>query len=304
MRKKRWMKYVSVMVCALLMFLLADTSAMKVNAAGADFSTPKIGVEKYEVSYEKIVPGENFTLKILLKNYSHTQAADDVIVDISNPKGVAPVYGTTSQVYVGSLAAGASKEISLDYNSGTNITGDNLDFQVIIQASQTQNSVVLRVPVGSDSPFSIIATNVPGTAMVNDVVTATVTFKVIGDENVSNVAMSLKANGAEIVNNVIGIMTPGSTKNQTLVFSLAEVGNYALDIGMTYVDNLGQSQFVPIGSTTIFVTENVGVKPNDVPVNIGNEQNNQNSNILLMGVCGILILVLFLLIVIIARKKK
>lgn len=298
-------KFVSMILCTFLLgaFLLMPVN--KVYAAEVDFSVPKIGVEKYEVSYEKIVPGEDFTLTITLKNYSQKQAADDVIIDITNPSGVAPVYGTVSQVYVGDFAAGESKEISIDYNSATSIVGDSLDFYVTILASQTQNYIVLRVPVGSDSPFSIIATNVPTTATVNEAVTAAVTFKVLGDENVSNVAMKLSANGVEVVNNVIGIMTPGSTKTQALVFSLEEKGEYTLDIEMTYVDNLGQNQFVTVGTMKLSVAENVAVEPEiDMPINVEEDTDEQSSNILLMGICGTLILILFLIVVIVARKKK
>lgn len=298
-------KFVLMILCIFFLGAFLFMPVNKVYAAEVDFSVPKIGVEKYEVSYEKIVPGEDFTLTITLKNYSQKQAADDVIIDITNPSGVAPVYGTVSQVYVGDFAAGESKEISIDYISSTSITGDALDFYVTVLANQAQNYIVLRVPVGADSPFSIIATNVPTTAMENDTITASVTFKVIGDENVSNVAMTINANGAEIVNNVIGIMTPGSTKNQTLVFSFSEKGSYALDIGMTYIDSLGQSQFVPIGTKVITVTEKENTtQDNNTQVYVEDTQNNQTHNIVLMGICGILILVLFLIVVIIARKKK
>lgn len=305
MRKNRMKWHESVIISVMVLILFICIPVINVNAADVDFSIPKIGVEKYEVTYEKIVPGEEFTLTLWLKNYSKTQAADNVIVDISTPKDVAPIYGTVSQVYVGSLPAGETKKIEVNYTSGTNITADNLDFQVVVQSSQTQNSILLRVPVGSDSPFSIIATNVPSAATVNEAVTAAVTFKVLGDENVSNVTMKLSANGAEIVNNAIGIMTPGSTKTQALVFSLAEKGEYTLDIEMTYVDNLGQNQFVTVGTTKMVVTENVQQEPNNnMPVYEEDTSNNQTSNILLMGICGVLILVLFLIVVIVAHKKK
>ena len=58
-------------------------------------------VDKYTVENERIVPGQDFTLTLTLKNYSNTNTATNIMLNVENPEGVAPVHGTTSQVFVG-----------------------------------------------------------------------------------------------------------------------------------------------------------------------------------------------------------
>lgn len=53
-------------------------------------NSPYIMVESYELSDEKIVPGEDFTLSLTLKNYSVSVTARDVLVNVENPGGIAP----------------------------------------------------------------------------------------------------------------------------------------------------------------------------------------------------------------------
>lgn len=290
-------------IAAIVVFLV---NVMPVNATQVEaVSVPMIVLDKYEVSGEKIVPGEDFTLSFTLVNYHTSQTAYDVMVDISNPSGVAPVYGTVSQVYVGDMEPGESKKISLDYNSFTSITGDTIDFYMTIVSSLNQNYITLRIPTGSDSPFSIQGSNVPGEAMVNETVLASISFKVLGEENVSNVVLAAKTNGETIANSQIGIVTPGTTKTQTLAFSFWEKGEYVVDLELEYTDTLGQKKSVPVGTELISVSEKPNSNGDDTSTDeVPNAPNNETSNILFMGISGILILVIFLVIVIIVRKNK
>lgn len=290
-------------IAAIVVFLV---NVMPVNATQVEaVSVPMIVLDKYEVSGEKIVPGEDFTLSFTLVNYHTSQTAYDVMVDISNPSGVAPVYGTVSQVYVGDMEPGESKKISLDYNSFTSITGDTIDFYMTIVSSLNQNYITLRIPTGSDSPFSIQGSNVPGEAMVNETVLASISFKVLGEENVSNVVLAAKTNGETIANSQIGIVTPGTTKTQTLALSFWEKGEYVVDLELEYTDTLGQKKSVPVGAELISVSEKPNSNGDDTSTDeVPNAPNTETSNILFMGISGILILVIFLVIVIIVRKNK
>ena len=77
-------------------------------------NSPYIMVESYELSDEKIVPGEDFTLSLTLKNYSVSVTARDVLVNVENPGGIAPVYGTVSQTWVDEMGPGETATVSFD----------------------------------------------------------------------------------------------------------------------------------------------------------------------------------------------
>ena len=100
---------------------------------------PFIVIERYELSRERIIPGNGFTLTLHLKNLSETRSASQVLVDITNPKGVAPVYGTVSQMFLGDFGPGESREVSFDYDSWTSITTETLDFGVVLAFTQNLN---------------------------------------------------------------------------------------------------------------------------------------------------------------------
>ena len=78
------------------------------------------------------------------------------MLNVENPEGVAPVYGTTSQVFVGTLGPEKTKEVSIKYRSWASIQDESLDFTLTSVSDQPTNQVILRIPVGADSPLNII----------------------------------------------------------------------------------------------------------------------------------------------------
>lgn len=302
--KNRMFKYVSFLVVAFLTIgFLAVNIPMQANAATATMG-PLIVIDKYEISEEKIIPGEDFTLSITISNYSD-ETAQDVMLDIANPSGVAPVYGTVSQVYVGDIAAGESKEIDIDYNSFTSIVGDTLDFYVTIVTSLNQNYIVLRVPTGSDSPFSIVSVNIPDKAVAKEICTVSLAFQVLGEENVRDVALVVSSKEGIMATSHIGIVTPGITRTQQLSTTIDRAGEYTLEIGLEYVDSAGQKKLVPITTQTLVVSDAENAHYDDnIQGGDNNTTDDTSGKILLMGFSGFLILGIFLVIVIVARKNK
>lgn len=294
-------------ICSVLAFgialLMYGNITLNVEASEV-LTGPMVVVDSYQVTNEKIVPGEDFTLSLVLKNYNMNEAADEVLLDISNPVGVAPVYGTVSQIYVGDIGPGESKEIDIEYNSWTTITGDTLDFYVTIVTSVNQNYITLRIPAGSDSPFSILGSNVPTEIAANSLATFSLTFKVLGEENVGNVALILSYNGEVISRSQIGALTPGTTKAQQLSTYFAQAGDYALELGLEYVDDAGQTQTVNVMTTMLSVTDADDVNTGNDSYTGNDITDNGGENLLLLGVSGILILAIFLIVIMILRKNK
>lgn len=310
---KNIMSRFSVLV---LSIVILGLSVINVHATGTEttesvqeetemlsLSDPLIVVDHYEITDEKIVPGEDFTLKIVLKNYNMKQPAKGVLIDIDNPSGVAPVYGTVSQMYIGDIGAGESKEISIDYNSWTTVTSDTLDFNVTIVTDTNQNYVVLRIPVGSDSPFSVLSVTAPPSVQLNELVTVSVTFKVLGEERVKDVVLVANSGETRIGSSQIGILTPGITKTQQLLLSFNDLGEHTIDIALEYADESGQKQSASVVTTVITaLARTIEDVPGQTP---GNDVGNDGmETILLMGISGMLILVIFLVVIIVLRKNK
>ena len=277
---------------------------MKANAINLE-SSPYIMVESYELSNEKIIPGEDFTLTITLKNYSLSASAKNVLVDISNPAGIAPVYGTVSQTWVEKMGPGETATVSFDYTSSMDIKGDYLDFYVTMVGEVT-NYITMRVPVGSDSPFSVLAVNIPEQVGISGNSSASVSFRVLGDENVRNVSLEFTLDGESISKSTVGILTAGTTRTQSISVAGIAPGRFNASLILYYDDEADQTQSVIVGSATVQVIDDTKTEATQENLGeiVGETDDSQRSDIVLLGAGGILILGIFTIVLLIVRKKK
>lgn len=304
MRKKhnRCLKNVIFILTAIILMLFGGKNV--VRAAETKSSSPVIMIEKYSVTDEKIIPGQEFTLTLELINHSGTQTADDIMLDIENPAGVAPVYGETSQVFVGSIGAGKTKEIQLQYQSWTSIEGESLDFKVTILSNQPSNYVVLRVPVGSDSPFDIITQTMPSEIMKGEEGTASVSFNVLADSKISNISLKIQEGTNEIATSNIGNVTAGSSKNQTVSFELNSTGEHTVEMILQYNDEKGMKQQITVGTWKVKVVNEYKQAVDESGTGQDESSQTHNGYILVMGVSGLLILIICLIVAVLLRKRR
>ena len=133
-----------------------------------------------------------------------------------------------------------------------------------------------------------------------------VAFKVLGEENVKDVSLTLSSDGVKMAESKIGIMTPGSTKTQQVYMNMVQPGEYVFDLALEYVDNTGQTMVSPVETAIVIVNEveeDVSQSASDIGQNVPQEEEDMDM-MLLMGISGVLILVIFMVVVILLRKNK
>lgn len=265
---------------------------------------PFIVVERYELSHERIIPGNGFTLTLHIKNLSDTRSARQVLLDIANPKGVAPVYGTVSQVYIGDLRPGESRAISFDYDSWTSIASETLDFNVTLVSDGNMNGVVLRMPAGIESIFYVMATNGPNTVYVGDNASVSLNFRVLGDENVSDVVLRMDINGETVATSQVGNLSAGTTKTQSISFKPTKTGKYTADFYLEYVGADGQSESEFI-ATKVLEVKAIEKEEPDVSLP-GDEIEDEvdNTKTMMLVLSGALILAIFIVSAVIMKRKR
>lgn len=302
MKKSNWLNRFSKKRIIMLMLgivLLLPCLGTEVSAAETT-NTPMILLEKYAVTDERIVPGEEFTLTLTFKNYSSDKKAEGLLIDIMNPEGIMPVYGTVSQVYIEEIPAGASKEVSIDYVADTVLENVSVDFSMtIIGSGIAQNYVTIRVPVGTDVPFYVLSAKFPSSVAVGENATSSLTFEVIGDANIRNVAHVLSVNGTVIGSNTIGSVSSGTTRTQNTTVAFSEAGEYTVDIEIQYMDKADQQQSYLVGSKTVTVYE----EDNDIMASHEIDNRSETDKSILLGLGGIVLLAVLLLVVLINKKK-
>lgn len=290
--------FLVVVLCSRAVTAFADTQIIE-----EDVTEPYIVVDSYKISNDCLVLGESFTLTLYLKNPSTTKTAREVLIDITNPAGVVPVYGTVSQLFLGDIAPRETVEVSFDYDSWSVNKEKALEFSITLVSNTKINYVSLRVPIGTDEVFSIINSSMAKENYVGLSTSASVSFRVLGEESLGNVELRVENNGETIGKSLVGSITAGITKTQSVSFVLDQPGEYALDFYLDYELEGGKTETEFVGSKTLSVKEAV---PNN---NVGNAAqvvtqltNDGGSAMLLLG--GLLILAIFVVAVVIIKKKR
>lgn len=313
--KMRWL-WMLVCLCSIVLSPVATAFADE-EAEGAttiltmdgvllaEAKEPFIVIDKYELSHGRIVPGEEFTLTLYVRNNSVDYTAYNVLIDIVNPEGVAPVYGTVSQQFLGDLAPEESRVVTFDYDSWSAITSATLDFSVVIASHAKTNYITLRVPTGAENIFNVMSVNVPTVVTKGEEATASVNFKVLGEENVSNVVLKMMYNGQVISSSQAASIMAGAMKTQSLSFAMDEAGEYMVEFHMDYVGADGHTETEFLGTKVIEIKEpvSVGTDPQEPGVDpIQQEEDDTKTMMLILS--GVLILAIFAVSAVILKKKR
>lgn len=257
-------------------------------------------VESYSITNERIIPGEPFELTLVLTNASTRLTAKDTLVEITNPGGVAPEYGKVAEFFVGDLAPGESYTITLKYNSWTSINVDTLDFYVTVATLDRNHTTTLRIPAGAEEPFAVLSLEIPTSGKQWESLSTSLTFKVLGEKNVKDVAYVVTVDGEEVVDSSIGIMKPGATKTSAVAFTISEAGQHTIEVSLRYADEAGQLHVMEAGKQTITIDkgENPQGGSDDYLI-----RNTSEPNYVGMGALAAVIVILFFTLVTIMKKK-
>jgi hypothetical protein len=252
---KKWLnKRLIVLVFAVMIML--SVGRTQILAAPNDSRSDLLYVTGYEVTNETITPGDDFTLKVEIKNFSSSAKASNVVVVIANPVGVTPEYGTVTQKYVGSVAAGATKEVSFRYTADTSIEESELNFTAyIVIDSTSSSSTELRIPVGRTVDFNVVDSTVPSSITVNETDYLSAVVENISNTAMSDVTMVARCDDVDIASANIGTMAAGISKTQLVNVSFDEVGQHTLELVLTYTNDEGAEKEFVISSGIIEVED-------------------------------------------------
>lgn len=266
---------------------------------------PYLVVENYELSHERIIPGVEFTLTLTVKNNSTVGTARQVLFDITNPIGVTPVYGTVTQQFLGDMKPGDSRTISYTYEAWNTITTEALEFTVSLVSVTKTNRVAVRVPTGTDNIFRVMATSGPSAVFADEAASFSLNFRVLGDENVSDVVLRVECAGETVAYSQVGSLIAGTTKTQSVSFAMSQAGTYNADFYMEYLGADGQTKSEFVGTKEFEVKKVVTETPNEqIPGDLIEEPEPDDTSAFVLTVSGVLILLIFIVSAVILKKKR
>ena len=259
-------------------------------------------VESYSITNERIIPGEPFELTLVIRNASPSIKAENALVDITEPSGVAPEYGKVSEFYLGDIEPNSSRTIQLKYDTWTSITTDTLDFNVLIVTEDKTHTTTLRIPSGAEEPFAILSLDIPDSGKQGESLSTSLTFKVLSEENIKDVAYIVKVDEEEKVSSSIGIMKPGATKTSAAALSVSDAGKHTIEVLLRYSDETGQMRYMEAGKKTVTI-EKKAIQQAASEDSIGEDVKEAGPNYVGMGALAAVIVLLFFTVVLILKKK-
>jgi len=284
-------------------------------SSSTQFSIPikkiaQLYIEGYELTNEAIVPGNEFVLKIKVKNQSSEVTVKNIMVMVTNPSGVTPKYGDVGTAVIETLAPGAMGEVSFRYSSDSDINTSDLNFGVGVFYDNLSTSTQVRVPVGKMTDFAVEGTSMPQKMTVGKVGYASAVVENLEETGVSNVVMVARCSGKDIGTANIGTISAKTRKTQSVSLMFLEKGQYMVDLLLTYTNAEGENKEYLIASEEIqVVAEEIYVNNNseentDLIDTPDPEQKNEISNVLLLSVSGVLLIALCCVILILLYRRK
>lgn len=292
-----------VSVCTMIgvSFLLLFNNSF----AFAEESEPFAIISSYEVSGDIIIPGESFDLSLVLENPSSETLIHGVMVNVTNESGITPVYPSVSQEYIGDMEPGEKRQLTFSMNVAPHYSSSIASFYVSIESSKKANYVVISAPVETNSDmFSISSKVIPSSVKVGQLVSSSVSFKSLSDENLSNIVLNVYVNGEQVSTNSIGNLFAGASKTQNSSFYLNEAGHFSIVYELECMDSDGLVHLMRVYDDQIDVEE---VESDDIDawdVNSSHEKELSQDDVMIISGCLFGSVLLIIGIVLIVRKAN
>lgn len=299
------MKTVRKVVSGVLVLLVIFTAFMfmKDVSVYADGVAPYVIIESYEVSGGTIIPGQDFEMSVTVQNADPAYVAKNVIVTITTIDGINTIYPSVPQMYIGDIAPNEKKTVKFSYKVTSSYSMDTASFYTSIITDDRTNSIILTAPVElDDAAFSVLSKNIPTEAGESEKISASLYFRVRGEQSLNNVTMRLYVDGEESVSSEIGNVSQGASKTQNMTFSIDEQGEHDLKFVLEGIDQDGLLRETEVYTGTISIIEpqkNVEMFENNTVVNIRPKR-----DYAIIGGCVGLIILLGAAIVWVLRKNN
>lgn len=247
----------SVSTIAIFLFLfLSDCFIVKSSAKALGESESYILVSSYEVKGNKLIPGEEFSFSLTLKNPSETVTAHDVMVNVQGENGISTVYPSFSQVYVGTMLPLEEQTVSINFALSDKFIYDYAEFFITLSSQTKSNSLTVTVPVDIEKRLiTAVSATFPEHTACTELVTSAVVLKSFSDDNLSNVVMNIYVDDYLAVSSSIGNISAGATKTQNASFYLNEVGKHDIKVCVQCANSSGKTYELDVYKTAITVNE-------------------------------------------------
>ncbi|MDO5292475.1 MAG: CARDB domain-containing protein [bacterium] len=283
--KKKWKAAILCFLCCMTVFSIpvradkdTDTQvkADKITeSAGNILNKARIIVTEYTLDDKEILPGEEFKLKIKLKNQNKKNAANNITLTFTNNLDtIFTTYGMSNQVYIERLKPLEEKEITLNLKTSETFKSEGAGFAINIlyadsDSTFTSSDVTLQIPVNLSSHLLVQGISIPQNIQQGSNTRVRVTLKNAGGEDLRNITMNVTGDGLEQQQSVmLGQLSAGKINYVDSYINFKNSGKSTVNISFNYEDINGNVHTKKVDPSEVTV----------VSANIGGQTSNTQSS--------------------------
>lgn len=232
----------------------------------SDTPIPYIIVDSYSYGGSSVTAGDQFTLKLKLRNTSSTNALVNVVMNVS-PMGVFSMASSSNTSYITQLQPGSMIEREITLNAGlTKVTDDkdanSVDIKFTYQYAGTDTTKLesgssnesITIPVDFPDRFELGVPESEDTAYVGEDYYVSVPMVNKGRSGVYNLTAFVRGDGLKNPGQTqyIGNLNAGSESSADFSLQYLEPGEYSGEIVVTYEDaNMNPKEMVSVFNVTV-----------------------------------------------------
>ncbi|MEG1773985.1 MAG: hypothetical protein RR320_03935, partial [Oscillospiraceae bacterium] len=239
--------------------------------------TPYIIVESYSYGGASVTAGQDFQLKLRLRNTSETNSLQNIVMNIA-PQGVFSVASASNTLYIDSLFAGSTSEQTVTINTGlTKVTDDKdantinikFDYQYLVTVNDKKvrktgtSSETITLPVNFPDRFELSPPEMSSHNFIGQDCYFYVPMVNKGRSSVYNLTAMVKG---ETLSNpgqmqYIGNLTAGSSSGADFSLRFDTAGEHKGSVVVTYEDANMNPQEKVLEFTINVQDMNAGMNP-------------------------------------------
>lgn len=227
-----------------IVFAAKSAESTQVGNQGTDYSKSRILLSSYEIVKGQAKPGEEITLKVVLKNTSATKNVNKVLVTFTSEGGsVYPVLGESGQIYLDTINANGDKEALINMKISDKVDVDHVLISFAIEFydkefGYTTNTTYIALPIQEENLLSIDNLNVSNQAQKNAKTLVSIKYSNNSEtEDITDLIMHIEGNIPSEQKEVsLGDIAPGKQLYTDYYVSFGDIVEEKLTIYFTYSD--------------------------------------------------------------------
>ncbi|MCR5670173.1 MAG: hypothetical protein K6G10_04140 [Butyrivibrio sp.] len=220
-----------------------------------------VEVESYSIEEGFLQAGSNVTIDFVLHNTSALAAANSLIMTVSSESNmIYPSFGSDNQIYVGSIKAGESQQVSVKVTVSPELTADMTDLtcrlDYVSAGRQMSNTSRMVIPTTGARTIGVRSVEVSPVAKVDGKTLISLSLVNNGNANITDAELVIEGNVSDESKNIpLDTIYFGKTHSEDCQITFTESGEQSVNVSLGYTNTEGEKEKIELGVFTVTVEE-------------------------------------------------